>query len=146
MDPSEEIKRLYFEATPKTIDRDLARAIDLLRAMPDEEARERLAVYMDGLAQMRSEAGGGGGRSGAKASPKAGTPRPRAGAAGSEAGTRAATATRNASKRGAVSKSSGSKPGSTRPGPSQPGSSKPGSLKPGSAKPGSSKGPSKPRS
>lgn len=71
MDPSEEIKQLYFQATPKTIDRDLARAIDLLRAMPDEEARERLAVYMDGLSQMRNEAraGGGGGGGGGSAKP-----------------------------------------------------------------------------
>lgn len=139
MDPSEEIKRLYFEATPKTIDRDLARAIDLLRAMPDEEARERLAVYMEGLAQMRTEARGGDGRSGAKGGSKAGKPRPRAGAAGSGAGTGAATP--DTSKRGATSKSSGSKPGSTKFGPSQPGSSQP-----GPSKPGPSKGPSKPSS
>jgi hypothetical protein len=66
MDPSEEIKQLYFKATPKTIDQDLDRAIDLLKAMPDEDARERLAVYMEGLAQMRSEARGGGGRGGPK--------------------------------------------------------------------------------
>jgi hypothetical protein len=78
MDPSEEIKQLYFKATPKTIDRDLDRAIDLLKAMPDEGARERLAVYMEGLAQMRSEArgagGGGGARHGAKAGKKPGKP------------------------------------------------------------------------
>ena len=55
MDAIEEIKRLYYAATKATIQKDLARAIDLLKTMPDEDARERVAVYMDGLAQMRSE-------------------------------------------------------------------------------------------
>lgn len=72
MDPSEEIKQLYFKATSKTIDRDLDRAIDLLKAMPDEGARERLAVYMEGLAQMRSEARGGGGEGGGHGGPRQG--------------------------------------------------------------------------
>ena len=34
---------------------DLDRAIDLLKTLPSEEERERVAVYMDGLSQMRSE-------------------------------------------------------------------------------------------
>ena len=55
MDPIAEIKRLYYEATKATIQEDLYRAIDLLKTLPDEAARERVAVYMDGLAQMRSE-------------------------------------------------------------------------------------------
>jgi hypothetical protein len=50
-----EIKRLYYRATKQTIDRDLAKALDLLRSMPNEEERERAAVYMDGLSQMRSD-------------------------------------------------------------------------------------------
>lgn len=52
-----EIKRLYYATTKATVVRDLERAIDLLKAMPSEEERERAAVYMDGLAQMRSEWG-----------------------------------------------------------------------------------------
>lgn len=56
-DPVETIKRLYYQTTKATILRDLDRAIDLLKAMPDDEARSRAAVYMDGLAQMRSEWG-----------------------------------------------------------------------------------------
>ncbi len=56
-DPVEAIKRLYYQTTKATILRDLDRAIDLLKAMPDDEARGRAAVYMDGLAQMRSEWG-----------------------------------------------------------------------------------------
>jgi hypothetical protein len=50
-----EIKRLYYRATAKTIQEDLARALDLLKSMHSEEERERAAVYMDGLAQMRSD-------------------------------------------------------------------------------------------
>lgn len=55
MDPVEEIKKLYYAATKATIQRDVDRAIDLLKAMPGEDQRERAAVYMDGLSQMRSE-------------------------------------------------------------------------------------------
>lgn len=50
-----EIRRLYYETTPQTIQRDLARAIEIARSMASEEERERVAVYMDGLSQMRSE-------------------------------------------------------------------------------------------
>lgn len=55
MNPLDEIKHLYFNATKATIQRDLARAIILLKAMKSDEERERAAVYMDGLSQMRSE-------------------------------------------------------------------------------------------
>ena len=50
-----EIKRLYYETTRQTIQQDLAKALDLLKSMISEDERERSAVYMDGLAQMRSE-------------------------------------------------------------------------------------------
>lgn len=62
MDQLDTIKQLYFNTTPKTILDDFATAIDLLKAMPDEETRERAAVYMEGLAQMRKEWGGPKGR------------------------------------------------------------------------------------
>jgi hypothetical protein len=55
MTPLEEIRRLYFNATRATIRKDLARAIDLLKSMTDEDQRQKAAVYMDGLSQMRSE-------------------------------------------------------------------------------------------
>jgi hypothetical protein len=75
VDPLAEIRQLYFNTTRGTIQRDLARALDLLKSMPDEEARERAAVYMEGLAQMRSEwsqsaAGGGRNRKQPPRSPK----------------------------------------------------------------------------
>ena len=50
-----EIKRLYLETTRPTIQQDLAKAIDLVKSMGGEEERERVAVYMDGMAQMRSD-------------------------------------------------------------------------------------------
>ena len=53
----EEIRKLYFNTTKATVKKDIARAIDLLKAMTSEEEREKAAVYMDGLSQMRSEWG-----------------------------------------------------------------------------------------
>jgi hypothetical protein len=68
MDALAEIKRLYYNATKATIQKDLARAVALLKGMKTEEERERAAVFMDGLSQMRSEwgvrPGGSGGRKG----------------------------------------------------------------------------------
>ncbi len=77
----DEIRRLYYETSPKTVARDLERAIALLKTLDTEEAREKAAVYMDGLSQMRSEwalAGkkAGGVTSGApRSSPAASSPR-----------------------------------------------------------------------
>jgi hypothetical protein len=50
-----EIRRLYFRTTRATIHDDLAKALDLLKSMASEEERERATVYMEGMAQMRSE-------------------------------------------------------------------------------------------
>ncbi len=50
-----EIRRLYFSTTRDTIQADLVRALDLLKSMTTEAERERAAVYMEGLAQMRSD-------------------------------------------------------------------------------------------
>ncbi len=63
-----EIRRLYFQTTRESIQADLTKALDLLKAMSTEDERERATVYMDGLAQMRSDwskrksAGKGGGK------------------------------------------------------------------------------------
>ena len=54
-----EIRRLYFSTTRDRIDADLAKALDLLKSMASEDERERAPVYMEGLAQMRSEWGRG---------------------------------------------------------------------------------------
>jgi hypothetical protein len=66
-----EIKRLYYETTRQTIQQDLVRALDLLKSMATEEERERAAVYMDGLSQMRSEWGLGQGKKKKKKKKKA---------------------------------------------------------------------------
>jgi len=57
LSPLDEIRKLYFNATKATIKKDIARAIDLLKSMPSDDEREKAAVYMDGLSQMRSEWG-----------------------------------------------------------------------------------------
>lgn len=75
MTPLDELKQLYFQASKATMTRDFARAIALFKSLPDEETREHAAVYMDGLAQMRSEWGVA--KSGA---PRSGRPRTSAGA------------------------------------------------------------------
>ena len=50
-----EIRRIYFKTTKRTIEHDIAHAIELLKRLPTEEERDKAAVYMDGLSQMRSE-------------------------------------------------------------------------------------------
>ena len=50
-----EIRRLYYQTSRATIGQDLKKAIDLLKSMSSDEERERVAVYMDGLSQMRSD-------------------------------------------------------------------------------------------
>jgi hypothetical protein len=64
VDPVAEIRRLYFATSKATIADDLARAIDLLKRLPSDDERQRAAVFMDGLSQMRSEWQGGGGSGG----------------------------------------------------------------------------------
>ncbi len=50
-----EIRRLYFSATPGTIQRDLDRAIDILKSLESDEDRGKAAVYMEGLNELRKE-------------------------------------------------------------------------------------------
>jgi hypothetical protein len=50
-----EIRRLYFETKPSTIQRDFARAIDLLKSLRGEAERSKAVVYMQGLAELRKE-------------------------------------------------------------------------------------------
>lgn len=55
MDALAEIKRLYYSTSRATIERDLKRAIELLKHMKSDEERERARAFMDGLAEMRGE-------------------------------------------------------------------------------------------
>ena len=50
----EQLRQLYFQATEHTIDDDFVAAIALFTQLP-EEARDKAAVFMEGLAEMRSE-------------------------------------------------------------------------------------------
>ena len=49
-----EIRRIYFKTTKRTIEHDFAHAIELLKSLPEDD-REKVAVYMEGLAQMLQE-------------------------------------------------------------------------------------------
>lgn len=55
LDPFDEIKQIYYSTTRETIEGDLARALDLLRQMPDDEARQRAAGLMHGLSDLQRE-------------------------------------------------------------------------------------------
>ena len=50
-----EIRRLYFEASKRTIQRDLSLAVELLTKLNSEGDRERATVYMEGLTEMRKD-------------------------------------------------------------------------------------------
>ncbi len=55
LDPFDEIKRIYFSTTKQTIERDMARALELLTHMPTDEARQRVAGFMHGLSDLKRE-------------------------------------------------------------------------------------------
>lgn len=55
MDAIAEIRKIYYATTKATIQNDIDRAIELLKTLPTDTDREKVAVYMDGLMQMRSE-------------------------------------------------------------------------------------------
>jgi hypothetical protein len=50
-----EIRRIYFQTSAKTIENDLAHAIELLKRLDGEDERERATVFMQGLAEMRKD-------------------------------------------------------------------------------------------
>jgi hypothetical protein len=50
-----QIREIYFRTTKRTIQHDIAHAIELLKSLPTDDERDKAAVYMDGLSQMRSE-------------------------------------------------------------------------------------------
>ena len=73
----EQLRTLYFQATRTTIGDDFDRAIDLFKQLTDEADREKAAVFMEGIAEMRREWGGkaAGATSGAKRTPGPRKPR-----------------------------------------------------------------------
>jgi hypothetical protein len=52
-----EIRQIYFKTSSRTIDNDFAHAIALLKSLPDEDARAKAHVYMEGLAELAREWG-----------------------------------------------------------------------------------------
>ena len=50
-----DIRRIYFKTTRRTIEHDIAHAIELLKSLPSEEEREKATVYMEGLARMHRD-------------------------------------------------------------------------------------------
>jgi hypothetical protein len=50
-----QIRKMYFETTPKTIQRDFERAIDLLKTLQTDDERAKAAVFMEGLNELRKE-------------------------------------------------------------------------------------------
>jgi len=49
------IKTLYYDTTKSSIERDLQEAVELFKTLQDDSSKDAVAVYMDGLSQMRSE-------------------------------------------------------------------------------------------
>src|SRR5262249_12967813 len=50
-----EKRKLYFAPTPKTIQRDLPRALAILTTLEGEDERSKASVYMEGLNELRKE-------------------------------------------------------------------------------------------
>jgi hypothetical protein len=50
-----EIRRIYFTTTARTIEHDVSHAIELLKGLETEAAREKASVFMEGLAELRKE-------------------------------------------------------------------------------------------
>jgi hypothetical protein len=53
----EQLRTIYFNATQSTIADDFGRAIDLFKQLTTDEDREKAAVFMEGIAEMRREWG-----------------------------------------------------------------------------------------
>lgn len=53
----EQLRLLYFNATQSTIGDDFGKAIDLFKQLTSDEDREKAAVFMEGIAEMRREWG-----------------------------------------------------------------------------------------
>jgi len=74
----EQLRTLYFSVTKATVADDFGRAIDLFKQLTTEEEREKAAVFMEGIAEMRREWGAdakGAGRKSGGARTGAATPK-----------------------------------------------------------------------
>jgi hypothetical protein len=66
----EQLRALYFNATRASIRQDFDTAIDLFKQLATDEDRERAAVFMEGMAEMRREWAGQRPASGGKTAPR----------------------------------------------------------------------------
>ena len=73
MTPLEQLRTLYFNASQGSIDDDFLRAIALFKQLTSDDDREKAAVFMEGIAEMRQEWGGAskGGGGGSRRAPRA---------------------------------------------------------------------------
>jgi hypothetical protein len=62
----EQLRTLYFNATQSSIGDDFGTAIDLFKQLTNDEDREKAAVFMEGIAEMRREWGADGRGAGTK--------------------------------------------------------------------------------
>lgn len=53
----DQLRAVYFNATRESIADDFARAIDLFKQLEHDDEREKAAVFMEGIAEMRKEWG-----------------------------------------------------------------------------------------
>lgn len=61
MTPLEQLRTLYFNASQGSIDDDFLKAIALFKQLTSDDDREKAAVFMEGIAEMRKEWGGSSG-------------------------------------------------------------------------------------
>ena len=57
MNVLEQLRTIYFNATQSTISDDFGKAIELFKQLTNDEDREKAAVFMEGIAEMRREWG-----------------------------------------------------------------------------------------
>ena len=74
----EQLRALYFNVTRASIGEDFGAAIDLFKQLSTDEEREKAAVFMEGIAEMRREWGADA-KSGKGKAPEAGKRQPATG-------------------------------------------------------------------
>jgi hypothetical protein len=75
MTPLEQLRTLYFAVSQATIDDDFLKAIALFKQLTSDDDREKAAVFMEGIAEMRQEWGATR-KGGVSGRPRAGGRRP----------------------------------------------------------------------
>jgi len=95
----EQLRALYFNVTRASIGEDFDTAIDLFKQLTSEEDRERAAVFMEGIAEMRREWAGDA-KGGKRKQPDTGNRQPATGNVGRATGNRQPTTGNGAGGKG----------------------------------------------